>query len=90
MYWILFIGIAVVSYLVQANLKRKFEKYSEVTVASGMTGAEVAQKMLRDNGIFDVRVQPHEGWLSDHYDPSCKTVNLSQDVYYSNLLAELI
>ena len=52
MYWILFIGIAVVSYLVQANLKRKFEKYSEVTVASGMTGAEVAQKMLRDNGIF--------------------------------------
>lgn len=87
MYWILFIGIAVVSYLVQANLKRKFEKYSEVTVASGMTGAEVAQKMLRDNGIFDVRVQPHEGWLSDHYDPSCKTVNLSQDVYYSNSVA---
>ena len=87
MYWILFIGIAVVSYLVQANLKRKFEKYSEVTVASGMTGAEVAQKMLRDNGIFDVRVQPHEGWLSDHYDPSCKTVNLSQDVYHSNSVA---
>ena len=84
MYWILFIGIAVVSYLVQANLKRKFEKYSEVTVASG---AEVAQKMLRDNGIFDVRVQPHEGWLSDHYDPSCKTVNLSQDVYHSNSVA---
>ena len=87
MYWILFIGIAVVSYLVQANLKRKFEKYSEVTVASGMTGAEVAQKMLRDNGIFDVRVQPHEGWLSDHYDLSCKTVNLSQDVYHSNSVA---
>lgn len=87
MYWILFIGIAVVSYLVQANLKRKFEKYSEVTVASGMTGAEVAQKMLRDNGIFDVRVQPHKGWLSDHYDPSCKTVNLSQDVYHSNSVA---
>ena len=68
-------------------MKRKFEKYSEVTVASGMTGAEVAQKMLRDNGIFDVRVQPHEGWLSDHYDPSCKTVNLSQDVYHSNSVA---
>ena len=57
MYWILFIGIAVVSYLVQANLKRKFEKYSEVTVASGMTGAEVAQKMLRDNGIFDGTIE---------------------------------
>lgn len=56
-------------------------------MASGMTGAEVAQKMLRDNGIFDVRVQPHEGWLSDHYDPSCKTVNLSQDVYHSNSVA---
>ena len=64
MYWILFIGIALVSYLVQANLKRKFEKYSKVRVASGMTGAEAAQKMLRDNGIYDVKVQPHEGGLS--------------------------
>lgn len=87
MYWILFIGIALVSYLVQANLKRKFEKYSNVMVASGMTGAEVAQKMLHDNGIYDVRVQPHEGWLSDHYDPSAKTVNLSRDVFYSNSVA---
>lgn len=61
MYWILFIGIALVSYLVQANLKSKFEKYSKVRVASGMTGAEVAQKMLRENGIYDVKVQPREG-----------------------------
>ena len=87
MYWILFIGIALVSYLVQANLKRKFEKYSKVRVASGMTGAEVAQKMLRDNGIHDVKVQPHEGWLSDHYDPTAKTVNLSQDVFYGDSVA---
>lgn len=87
MYWILFIGIALVSYLVQANLKRKFEKYSKVRVASGMTGAEVAQKMLRDNGIYDVKVQPHEGWLSDHYDPSSKTVNLSKDVFYGDSVA---
>lgn len=87
MYWILFIGIALISYLVQANLKRKFDKYSNVMVASGMTGAEVAQKMLRDNGIYDVRVQPHEGWLSDHYDPTAKTVNLSRDVFYSNSVA---
>lgn len=87
MYWILFIGIALVSYLVQVNLKRKFEKYSKVRVASGMTGAEVAQKMLRDNGIYDVKVQPHEGWLSDHYDPTSKTVNLSQDVFYGDSVA---
>lgn len=87
MYWILFIGIALGSYLVQANLKSKFEKYSKVMVASGMTGAEVAKKMLHDNGIYDVKVQPHDGWLSDHYDPTAKTVNLSQDVYYSNSVA---
>lgn len=84
MYWILFIGIALVSYLVQANLKRKFKKYSKVEVASGMTGEEVALKMLHDNGIYDVKVQPYDGWLSDHYDPSAKTVNLSHDVFYSN------
>lgn len=87
MYWILFIGIALVSYLVQANLKRKFKKYSKVEVASGMTGEEVALKMLHDNGIYDVKVQPHDGWLSDHYDPSAKTVNLSHDVFYSNSVA---
>lgn len=87
MYWILFIGIALISYLVQANLKRKFQKYSNVMIDSGMSGAEVAQKMLHDNGIYDVRVQPHEGWLSDHYDPTTKTVNLSQDVFYGNSVA---
>lgn len=89
MYWILFIGIALVSYLVQANLKRKFEKYSKVRVASGMTGAEVAQKMLRENGIYDVKVQPHEGWLSDHYDPTTKIVNLSRDVFYGDSVASV-
>lgn len=68
MYWILFIGIALVSYLMQTNLKRKFKKYSKVRAASGMTGAEIAQKMLRDNEMCDVKVQPHEGRLSDHYD----------------------
>ncbi len=87
MYWILFIGIALVSYLVQSNLKRKIDRYSKVPVASGMTGAEVAEKMLRDNGIYDVKVQPHEGWLSDHYNPTDKTVNLSHKVFYSNSVA---
>ena len=84
MYWILFIGIALVSYLVQSNLKRKIDRYSKVPVASRMTGAEVAEKMLRDNGIYDVKVRPHDGWLSDHYNPTDKTVNLSHNVFYSN------
>lgn len=87
MYLILFIVIALVSYLVQSNLKRKFEKYSKVPISLGMTGAEVAEKMLRDNGIYDVKVQPHEGWLSDHYNPTDKTVNLSHKVFYSNSVA---
>lgn len=87
MYWILFIGIALVSYLVQSNLKRKIDRYSKVPVASGMTGAEVAEKMLRDNGIYDVKVRPHDGWLSDHYNPTDKTVNLSHNVFYSNSVA---
>lgn len=87
MYWILFIAIAVVSYAVQANLKRKFNEYSKVTVSSGMTGAEVAKKMLQDHGIYNVTVKPHEGWLTDHYNPADKTVNLSKDVYYSNSVA---
>lgn len=87
MYWILFIGIALISYLVQSNLKNKFNKYSKVTVAAGITGAEVAKQMLCDNGINDVKVQPHDGWLSDHYDPTTKTVNLSKDVYYSSSVA---
>ena len=54
--WIVFIGIAVISYLVQSNLQSKFEKYSQIPLSNGMTGREVAEKMLRDNGIYDVRV----------------------------------
>lgn len=86
MHWIIFIGVAIVSYLVQANLKRKFEKYSRIPV--GMTGKEVAEKMLRDNGIYDVRVVSTAGRLTDHYNPMDKTVNLSEDVYnLSNVAA---
>lgn len=87
MYWILFIGIALLSYLVQSNLKRKIDRYAKVPVASGMTGAEVAEKMLSDNGIYDVKVRPHDGWLSDHYNSTDKTVNLSHNVFYSNSVA---
>lgn len=80
-YWVLFIGIALVSYLVQANLKSKFEKYGKVLLPTRMTGRDVAIKMLHDNGIYDVRVISTPGQLTDHYNPVDKTVNLSEDVY---------
>lgn len=80
-YWVLFILIAVASYLVQLNLQNKFKKYSSVPVANGMRGCDVALKMLRENGINDVRVTCIPGQLTDHYDPTKNTVNLSEDVY---------
>ena len=83
MYWILFIGIALISYLVQANLKNKFEKYSKMPLMNGMTGRDVAIKMLHDNGIYDVKVTSTPGMLTDHYNPANKTVNLSEGVYGS-------
>jgi len=82
------IGIIAVSVIfmiigmaVQWRLKLKFAQYSEVPTSSGLTGAEVAQKMLRDNGIYDVQVTSVEGSLTDHYNPANKTVNLSSEVY---------
>ena len=87
MYWILFIGIAVVSFLVQANLKSKFKRYSEIPSYGGMTGKEIAEKMLHDNGIYDVKVVSTDGILSDHYNPETKTVNLSEDVYSGRNIA---
>ena len=83
MYWILLISIALISYLVQANLKSKFEKYSKMPLANGMTGRDVAIKMLHDNGIYDVKVTSTPGMLTDHYNPVSKTVNLSEGVYGS-------
>lgn len=82
-YWILFIGIAILSYVVQANLQSKFKKYSKIPLSNGMTGREVAEKMLRDNGIYDVKVTSTPGMLTDHYNPVNKTVNLSEGVYGS-------
>lgn len=79
--WVIFIGVAILSYLVQANLKNKFERYSQIPLSNGMTGHDVAEKMLRDNGIYDVRVISTPGMLTDHYNPANKTVNLSEDVY---------
>jgi Zn-dependent membrane protease YugP len=87
LYWVLFIGIAVVSWIVQASLTSKFKKYSKITLPSGMTGADVARKMLRDNGITDVTVTATGGTLTDHYNPATKTVNLSEGVYGSASVA---
>lgn len=78
-YWILFLGIALISWLVSASLERKFKRYSQESLP--LTGREVAEKMLRDNGIFDVQVTCIKGQLTDHYNPANKTVNLSEDVY---------
>ena len=82
--WIIFIGVAVLSWLVQLNLQNKFKKYSRIPTGNGMTGADVARKMLHDNGIYDVQVTHTPGHLTDHYNPANKTVNLSESVYSSN------
>ncbi len=82
-YWILFGAIALMSFLVQANLKSKFEKYGKIFLPNRMTGRDVAVKMLHDNGIYDVRVISTPGQLTDHYNPVDKTVNLSEGVYGS-------
>lgn len=79
LYFLLFIGIALLGYWAQANVKNKFEHYSKIPIR--MTGREVAEKMLRDNGITDVKVTSVEGQLTDHYNPATKTVNLSASVY---------
>lgn len=85
--WILFIGIALASWGVSAMLQSKFKKYSKVPLANGMTGKDVALKMLHDNGIYDVTVTSVQGTLTDHYNPKDKTVNLSEPVYHSNSVA---
>ncbi|MDH6535079.1 zinc metallopeptidase [Parabacteroides sp. 52] len=86
-YWIIFIGVALLSWLVSSNLQRKFEKYSHMPLPNGMTGRDVAEKMLRDNGIYDVQVISTRGHLTDNYNPTNKTVNLSESVYASNSIA---
>lgn len=79
MYWIIFISVALASWAVSTSLENKFKKFSKVGI--GLTGREVAEKMLRDNGITDVRVISTSGHLTDHYNPTDKTLNLSDSVY---------
>jgi Zn-dependent membrane protease YugP len=81
--WLLIIIIGVVGLIVQSRLRSVFAKYSQVPFPGGMTGREVAEKMLRDNGITDVKVVSTPGMLTDHYNPQTQTVNLSSDVYNS-------
>ena len=80
-YYLLIGGIMLMSWVVSNTLKRKFEQYSKIHLRNGMTGAEIAEKMLADHGIFDVKVVSTAGRLTDHYNPKDKTVNLSEAVY---------
>jgi Zn-dependent membrane protease YugP len=83
-YLIIFGGFMLLSFLVQSRMKSKFAKYSKIPLSSGMTGKEIAEEMLRQNGIFDVRIGSVKGQLTDHYNPTNKTINLSPDVYHGH------
>lgn len=81
MYWILFIGVTVLSYIVQYSFQKNFAKASQIPLLNGMAGCEVAVRMLSDHGIRDVKVTSTPGQLTDNFNPTNKTVNLSQAVY---------
>jgi Zn-dependent membrane protease YugP len=85
--YIIFGVVALFSWMIQSSLKSKFERYSRIPIPRGMTGKDVALKMLRDNGIYDVQVISTNGHLTDHYNPATKTVNLSENVYASSSVA---
>ena len=87
MYWIILIAFGLLSWGVSSRLKNRFREYSEVPTTSGLSGAEIAQKMLRDNNISDVQVISVEGELTDHYNPQNRTINLSRAVYHGRNVA---
>lgn len=84
---LLFIAIALMSFGVQWRFKSKFKQYSEIPLLSGLTGSEVAKRMLNDHGIYDVQVTSGQGKLSDHYNPDTKVINLSPEVYAGRSVA---
>lgn len=86
-YLVIIVPVLLLSMFVQWRFRHKFSKYAEMQLSSGLSGKEVAERMLHDNGIFDVKVMSTEGQLTDHYNPSDRTVNLSTDVYYSRSVA---
>ena len=85
--WILIIVIALAGWLVSARLQNRFKKYSKIPLSNGMTGKDIAQKMLHDNEIYDVQVVSVRGKLTDHYNPANKTINLSEPVFQSSSVA---
>ena len=87
MIWFIIIAVMVLSFVIQQVLNSKFNKYSKVGLHSGLTGAQVAARMLEDHGITDVSITCIKGKLTDHYNPVNKTVNLSEEVYYGNSVA---
>jgi len=87
MIYIIFGIIALISYVVQINLHNKMQRYSKVILPNGMTGRDVAMKMLSQNGLSNVTVTQVNGYLTDHYNPANNTVNLSKDIYFGNSVA---
>lgn len=85
--WVIFIVFMLLSWLVSMTLKTKFKNYSKIPVDNGMSGHDIAERMLRDNGIYDVKIQSVEGKLADHYNPGNKTINLSREVYEGRSIA---
>ncbi len=85
--WVIFIAFALASWIVQKVLQSKFKKYSVIPLPNRLTGKDVAEKMLRENGITDVKVQHVPGQLTDHYNPATKVVNLSDDVYFGESIS---
>ena len=85
--WIIFGAVALGSWIVQSSLKSKFNKYSKIPLPSGLTGRDVAEKMLHDHGLDNVKITCTKGQLTDHYNPANRTVNLSEAVYHSNSVA---
>ncbi|MCU4176276.1 zinc metallopeptidase [Carboxylicivirga sp. N1Y90] len=84
---IIFLFFLVLSWAVSSKLKSKFKAYSKIPINFGMTGKEVAEKMLRQNGLLNVQVNAVKGTLSDHYNPSNRTINLSPEVYHGRSVA---
>ena len=85
--WTIMILVMVLSFIIQQMLQSRFRKYSQIPTANGMSGAEVAKKMLNDNGIYDIKVVATRGLLTDHYNPQTKTIALSEGVFDSRSVA---
>jgi Zn-dependent membrane protease YugP len=85
--YIIMIGLLILSFVISMRFKSKFKEYSEQMLLNGLSGREIAEKMLKDHGISDVKVISVEGSLTDHYNPADKTVNLSPDVYHGRSVA---